>query len=330
MLVSEAATGKLKISAIGLRCCAVAALAVALLASAPPAFAVNPACGDAIRIAPGDTLQRVAAYCDTNLRAVLAANPAIRQPDRIEVGQLIYMPGRNAGAPGYAAPEVTAPRPPTSWGQGAFARCGSSVQVRRGDTFGSIARRCGISSRHLLAENPQLRDPNQIYAGMTLRVPPALASEPPRPAPVPVAQSLRVIGTITGEGVTCQALRGDDGTLYTIAGTATRPLRPGDRVEVTGTRAATTICQQGVAISASQILLLDGVARPSIDVTGTITREGITCTALRGDDGRLYTLTGQLAGIQPGDRVRISGDPVQTSYCQQGTTVNLRAIRPAF
>lgn len=311
------------------RLCGVAAVAMAMTAIAPAAWAVNPACGDAIRIAPGDTLQRVANYCETNLSALLAANPDITRPDRIHVGQLVYMPGRNAAAPVYRPPVAAAP-PATSWGQGSFARCGASVQVRPGETFGGIARRCGVSVGQLRAENPQLRNTNLIYSGMTLRVPSSLAPQPGRPAPAPIAQSLRVIGTITGEGRSCQSLRGDDGTLYTIAGTATRPLRPGDRVEVTGTRTGNSICGQGVAISASQILLLDSVARPVIDVTGTITREGITCTAVRGDDGRLYTLAGQTAGFQPGDRVRITGDQAQASFCQQGTTINLLSIRSAW
>lgn len=312
------------------RLCRMMAVAMGLTVLAPAAWAVNPACGDAIRIAPGDTLLRVASYCDTTIPALLAANPDISHPNRIHVGQLIYMPGRNAVTPVYRPPVAAAPPPATSWGRDAFAHCGATVQVRRGDTFGGIARRCGVSVAQLRAENPQLRNPNLIVAGMTLRVPSSLAPQPSRPVPAPVAQNLRVIGTITGEGVTCQALRGDDGRLYTIAGTATRPLRPGDRVEVTGTAAATSVCQQGVAISASQILLLDPVVRPAIDVTGTITREGVTCTALRGDDGRLYTLAGQTAGFQPGDRVRVTGDQAQTSFCQQGTTVNLLSIRSAW
>ena len=311
------------------RVCAVAAVAMTFSLPGAAAWAVNPACGDAIRIAPGDTLLRVAMSCDTTVPALLAANPQIRSANLIQVGQIVYMPGRAPAQPVYR-PVVTPPPAPSSWGQGNFARCGATVQVRPGDTFGLIARRCGVSVAQLRAENPQLRDPNLIFVGMNLRVPSSIAPQPVRPAPAPVAQTLRIIGTITGEGVTCQALRGDDGALYTIAGTATRPLRPGDRVEVMGTRAATAVCQQGTAITASQILLLDAVARPTIDVTGTITREGVTCTALRGDDGRLYTLAGQTGGFQPGDRVRVTGDQAQMSFCQQGTTVNLTSIRQAF
>ncbi|WP_019954175.1 LysM peptidoglycan-binding domain-containing protein [Yoonia vestfoldensis] len=301
-----------------------AAVAAGAVALAPVAMASNPACGDAIRITPGDTLLHVATACDTTVPALLAANPEITQPNRLFVGQLVWMPGRNPAA----AVHRPAPTPvPNHWGQGAFARCGATVQVRRGDTFSGIARRCGVTPAQLRAENPRLHNPNLIFSGMVLRVPSSTAPTPALPRP---AQALRIIGTVTGEGVTCQAFRGDDGRLYTFAGSATRPLRPGDRVEVTGTRAGASICQQGVTINATQVVLLNSVAPASIDLTGTITREGVTCTALRGDDGRLYTVTGQTAGLQPGDRVRITGEVAEMPFCQQGTTINLRSIGAAW
>ena len=303
-------------------------LATGLTGIAPVAMATNPDCGDAIRIMPGDTLLRVAQTCRTTIPALLAANPGITEPNRIHVGQLIFMPGRNPAAPAHRPPAIAVP--PSSWGQGGFSRCGATVQVRPGDTFSAIASRCGVSFAQLRAENPQLRDPNLIFVGMNLRVPSSVGARPHQPPAPIVAQNLRVTGTVTSEGVTCQAFRGDDGRLYTFAGTATRPLRTGDRIEVTGTRAATAICQQGTTINVSQIVLLDSVAPSAIDLTGTITREGVTCTALRGDDGRLYTIAGQTGGFQPGDRVRITGDLAQMSFCQQGTTVNVRSIRSAW
>jgi LysM repeat protein len=301
-----------------------AATAAGVLAFAPMAMAANPACGDAIRLTPGDTLLRVANACDTTVPALLAANPNITQPNRLLVGQLIWMPGRNPAAP---ARRPAASPVPDNWGQGAFSRCGSTVEVRPGDTFSGIARRCGVTPAQLRAENPRLRNPNLIYTGMVLRVPSSVDQRPVQPSP---AQTMRIVGTVTGEGVTCQAFRGDDGRLYTFASNTTRPLRPGDRIEVTGTRAAASICQQGVTIGATQVVLLDSVAPDVVDLTGTITREGVTCTALRGDDGRLYTITGQTGGFRPGDRVRITGDVAQMSFCQQGTTVNVRSIRSAW
>jgi hypothetical protein len=65
-----------------------------------------------------------------------------------------------------------------------------------------------------------------------------------------------------------------------------------------------------------------------VTVTGTLTREGVECPALRSDGGRLYTLTTR-GRFQPGDRVRVTGTIAQVSFCQQGTTINVRSIGPA-
>ena len=66
--------------------------------------------------------------------------------------------------------------------------------------------------------------------------------------------------------------------------------------------------------------------RPTIRVTGTITSEGVECTALRADNGRLYTLAGGSGGFQPGDRVRVIGKIAQASFCMQGTTIEVRRV----
>lgn len=64
-----------------------------------------------------------------------------------------------------------------------------------------------------------------------------------------------------------------------------------------------------------------------IAVTGALTDEGVECPALRGDDDRLYTLTGaDLGELQAGDRVRVRGSVARFSYCMQGTTIEVREI----
>lgn len=67
-----------------------------------------------------------------------------------------------------------------------------------------------------------------------------------------------------------------------------------------------------------------------IDVTGTLSNEGVECPALRGDDGKLYTLTDPSAGgFGPGDRVRVSGEVAGMSLCMQGITLTGTTITPA-
>jgi hypothetical protein len=63
-----------------------------------------------------------------------------------------------------------------------------------------------------------------------------------------------------------------------------------------------------------------------VDVTGLLTGEGVECPAMRGDDGRLYTLTGNLQGNRQGDRVRVVGTVAEISFCMQGTTVVIEQI----
>ena len=65
--------------------------------------------------------------------------------------------------------------------------------------------------------------------------------------------------------------------------------------------------------------------RRTVRVTGTVTDEGVECTALRGDDGRLYTLAGRYR-LRPGMRVRVIGRLAEASSCMQGTTINPRRI----
>jgi hypothetical protein len=66
--------------------------------------------------------------------------------------------------------------------------------------------------------------------------------------------------------------------------------------------------------------------RRTVRITGVVTDEGVECTALRGDDGRLYTLAGRVEGLEPGDRVRVVGRLAEASFCMQGTTIEVRRI----
>jgi len=67
-------------------------------------------------------------------------------------------------------------------------------------------------------------------------------------------------------------------------------------------------------------------SRPTIRVTGVITNDGVECTALRGDNGRLYTLAGGAGSFKSGDRVRVIGKVAGMSFCMQGTTIEVRRI----
>ena len=63
-------------------------------------------------------------------------------------------------------------------------------------------------------------------------------------------------------------------------------------------------------------------------VRGRLTDEGIECQAMRGADGRLYTLAGNLGGLAPGAQACICGTVAELSTCMQGTTLAITRIAP--
>lgn len=63
-----------------------------------------------------------------------------------------------------------------------------------------------------------------------------------------------------------------------------------------------------------------------VEVTGTLTDEGVECQVMRGDDGKLYTLLGDLADFKMEDHVYIRGQIAAVSFCMQGTTINVEII----
>lgn len=70
---------------------------------------------------------------------------------------------------------------------------------------------------------------------------------------------------------------------------------------------------------------------PSIDppIEGVLTPEGQQCPTLRTKDGHLYTLTGDLHGFKPSDRVCVVPSYTDMTYCLQGTTAHVDRIGPA-
>jgi len=108
-------------------------------------------CGDTYTVQSGDYLSRIARNCSVALSTILAYNPQITNPNRIYPGQIIYLtyPNPNPGVP------VT----------------GGTYTVRPGDTLAIIAWRFNTTVSAILAVNPQITNPNLIYAGQVLNLP---------------------------------------------------------------------------------------------------------------------------------------------------------------
>jgi len=146
------------------------------------------------------------------------------------------------------------------------------------------------------------------------------------------SQMINVRGTLTGEGIECQALRGDDGELYTLTGDLSG-FEEGDRVKVRGTVAEISTCQQGTTIEVQSIKDDKSQGNENrtrvVRITGELTDAGVECQALETDGGTVYTLTGNLRNFEVGDRVRVVGKVVESSICQQGTTLEVLNIKAA-
>lgn len=99
-------------------------------------------------IRPGDTLFLIARRFGVTLDALRAANPQIKDPNRISPGQVIIIP-RGEAPPG---------------GPGTYI-------VQPGDTFFKIAQRFGISLEELKRLNPQIPDPSRLQPGQVINVP---------------------------------------------------------------------------------------------------------------------------------------------------------------
>jgi LysM repeat protein len=116
------------------------------------------------RVQPGDTLSRIAASHGVSVASLLQANPQIRDANLIYPGDIVHLPGH--------------------------ARVGAGdYTVRSGDTLSDIARSHGVSLQELERANPQIANPDVLYPGDVVHVPPSDPVTPsgPHGGPGPTA-----------------------------------------------------------------------------------------------------------------------------------------------
>jgi LysM repeat protein len=315
----------------------VVVLGLPLAFTAPPAAAQAGPCGERVVIAIGDTLYSIARRCGVPLDVLIASNPQVLNGSLVIPGMPLTIP---TGRPLPPRPGPFPEQPSNAVGR---------YIVRPGDTVAAIARMHRVPMAEILRLNPNL-DPRYLRVGDVLRVPGGIA--PPEPP------SQRA-------GVDITPRRGGPGTLVSVSGSGfdrqarlrllvgTSPERLRDigqevRADRRGSATITVRIPAWAANERSMVFALEaldgrrravsprfeivraGAPGPArISVTGTLTREGAECQAMRGDDGRLYTFERRRDDFRPGDRVTVDGRLVEASYCNQGTTIEVSRIEEA-
>ena len=217
-------------------------------------------------VRPGDTLGSIARANNVTRRQVRDLNPNVDFRN-LRVGDVVRLP---AGAAPPAPPpvEVAVTVSPTSGPPGTLVQVAGSgfaaaapLRLMAGLTAADLrelqlvtADARGRATLTVRVPDWAARAGSIVFAYETTNGRLRSVSEPFRivqAAPTP-SNRITVIGTLTREGAECQALRGDDGELYTLAGDF-GDFRPGDRVRVEGRIAQASTCMQGTTINVQRI-----------------------------------------------------------------------------
>jgi N-acetylmuramoyl-L-alanine amidase len=132
----------------------------ATASAASPAFTT-------VEVQAGETLSALAQGYGTTAAALAAAN-GISDPNRINAGMLLQLPGQVSGTATTAVTMV------------------GSITVHAGDTLTSLAAHYGTTTAALAAANG-ISNPNLLFAGMRLTLPTAAVAVAGSAAPGPVA-----------------------------------------------------------------------------------------------------------------------------------------------
>lgn len=101
--------------------------------------------GTLYRVQPGDTLAKIAARHNVSVEQLMQANPGVSNDNLILSHSYLRIPSPISRSDVYI--------------------------VRQGDTLSSIAAKHGTTVDEILQTNPQIKDPNKIYAGYELKMP---------------------------------------------------------------------------------------------------------------------------------------------------------------
>jgi hypothetical protein len=99
------------------------------------------------------------------------------------------------------------------------------------------------------------------------------------------------------------------------------------RILVLSALLATTGCAMWTRSGTDEPTPLNTPVAPTLFVTGSVTTTGAECPAVRGDDGKTYTIAAPSPmPLRNGLHVRAIGSQAQVSTCMQGTTIRATSI----
>jgi peptidoglycan DL-endopeptidase LytE len=110
---------------------------------------------DTYVVKAGDTLSEIAKQFNTTVAALLKMNPEISNPNFVKVGQTIRLSG--------AVADPVKPIVKESSANGDYI-------VKKGDTLSGIAKMFHTTVSSLLALNPEIKNPNLIRVGQSIKI----------------------------------------------------------------------------------------------------------------------------------------------------------------
>jgi membrane-bound lytic murein transglycosylase D len=202
------------------------------------------------RVSKGDSVDSVARKYGVSTKDLLAANK-MKRAGRLTLGSWIVVPG----APAPAAPAAPAGKPAPALAEAAPS---ATHTVAKGETFGSIAAKYGVSAQELMAAN-NMRSAKELLVGKRLTVPgkaakaapgaPQLAAALPQPAPAAAPAAAPASYTVKA-GDTLHAIaraNGLDPRQVMAANGGKDKLRPGDKLALPGKTGAPAPAQVAAA-----------------------------------------------------------------------------------
>ena len=151
---------------------------------APVVAPAAPGASGVYVVQDGDIFGRIAQKHGVSQKALLDANPGLKDPNRIRIGQKLNVPPRGTGL-GAAAPKKAGAKKGAQKKAAATlpAKAGYTVYVvQEGDILGRIANRHKTTVKAIMEANG-ITDPAKLRAGKPIYVPSASA---PAAAPAPV------------------------------------------------------------------------------------------------------------------------------------------------